>query len=141
MAVVGLIIVFPLILVAFVAVHETAHAVDAYRATHGGISGTFTVERSTRPPRGGYVTEGLFRSGDGTVQRPVTLDGTDRHAELQRIPARLSDPQAGRAYPPHSAAWITSTVIATIFGMISLATVIGLGLLLVHRLKHRGSVF
>ncbi|GAA4616098.1 hypothetical protein GCM10023195_71370 [Actinoallomurus liliacearum] len=135
--VVLLIFVVPLALLTVGSVFAARRAVDAYRATHGGVPGVFTVERSTRRPKGGYVTTGSFASGDGAVRRSVTLDGNRRHPFDRRIPAELSSAHAGVAYPAKSHAWIGDAVTTLITGGLVLGGVLLPAPMLIGRIRRR----
>ncbi|GAA4627474.1 hypothetical protein GCM10023196_039830 [Actinoallomurus vinaceus] len=131
------IFVIPLSLLGFGSVAEATRTVDAYRATHDGVQGVFTVEWSTRRQKGGYATSGSFVSGDGAVRRSVTLDGNGRHSYDQTIPAEISGAAGTVAYPRNSHAWISDVIIALITGALALAGTVLLLSVGIGRLRHR----
>ena len=131
------IFVVPLSLVGFGSVVAATRTVDAYRAAHDGVTGVFTVEWSTRRLKGGYVTSGLFVSGDGSVKRSVRLDGDGLHHLDQMIPAELSGAHASLAYPRHSHAWVADAIGALITGVLTIGGVLLLLRAAIVRMRDR----
>ena len=96
------------------------NGIDAYRATHGGVSGVFTAERMDGGGRDDRWWVGDFTSDDDSVRlEDVRLTGVepDRGA---RPPSPLSavasgDADADRVYTPGVRPWLKPLIGAALF--------------------------
>ncbi|TDE33285.1 hypothetical protein [Actinomadura sp. 6K520] len=93
------------------------NAIDAYRATHSGVSGVFAAERMDGDGRGARWWVGDFTSDDGSVRlRDVRLAGVEPASGAAPPPSldAVAGGDTDRVYRPGSRPWVKPLIGAVL---------------------------